>query len=216
MILYHSETVTPDEFVVTTVSIGAQLNPMEMSLTCLGCSGFCESLLIIDQSRESNANGWCVHSLSIPAIMSTLTNSNIQDESTSAFVQFVKLECASTLSSECTLLTRHLPRSRYLVITTVEEARADGVPRHSVCTQTQVANSWSVHCNSVKCKRGKNKMIKNIKSVDDVCCHIRKLLSRSDPTTSADIALDNEDEENAGDKQLMKHVLCFHLLLHIR
>ncbi len=187
------ECILADEFVQTTLHVEPDSDTSDVRVSCIGCSGFCESLLLIEESEYGPSNGWCVHTLSVSDVVAAVSS---VEEQKSAFLQFVKKECASKQTSECILLSKHIPRSRFLTITTIEEARAENVPRQSVCTLTQTANSWSVHCSTVLCRRGKNKQIKNIGSVNDVCCHIRKLLSHSDATTTADISLDSDEEEN--------------------
>ncbi len=194
-----AECIVPDEFVYTTVSTELESEQADFAVSCQGCSGLCESLLLVDESRREQSKGWCVHTMSVPDVVSVLTLDSAADLRGSAFQQFVKRECSSKQPCECILLCKHMPRSRFLVITTTEDARSENVPRHSVCTLTQAANSWSVHCNSVLCKRGKNKLIKNIKSVNDVCCHIRKVVSRSaDAASTAEISMDDQQEENQG------------------
>jgi hypothetical protein len=207
--------VIDDEFVVTTASCDEVFESGvsdDLTFSCIGCSGFSDSLnLIVNTDGQTHMSGWCVHVLSIPMVFSTLLESKqatSEYTAMSAFNKFVVTEDQLQSSKACTEIKNQSHFTRYLVMVTDIEAMGEATTRHSTCTLRKHSIKSTVHCDSVRCKRGKNKSIKNIKNQTDVCCHLRILLGHiasSHPIQSLLVGqqyVNSDDDESSQGKRI--------------
>ena len=182
--------VIADEFVVTSASCDEVLDSSlsdDMVVACIGCPGFSDSLnMLVSSLDPKRASGWCVHVLSIGIVFSTLlkikqsdsAQTSVQGSSAwSAFQRFAIAEESSQFSTPCKEIRTRSGCTRYLVMVSDIEAMSEDTNRHATCSVKRQNMKSSVHCDSVRCKKGKNKAIKNIKDTGDVCCHLRTLMA---------------------------------------
>ena len=87
----------------------------------------------------------------------------------------MKKEITSQQLFECIQIKRLHPRTKYLVLVREHEAISKDVLGHAMCSVIATSKGIVLHCENVKCRRGKNKHVKNIKSFSDLCCHLRTL-----------------------------------------
>ena len=157
-----AETITHDKFAVTSL-IGDVYN-------CEGCCGFADSF---SASTLSTQRGCCVHTASFPTVHRVFSG----EENSSSFAQFVKVEldCNETIIK----LKEWNKHARYLVFLPTRIALCENISRYSVCSVFKKDDEkvHRLYCNHVRCKRGKNKKVKNARvDAAQVCCHLKQLL----------------------------------------
>ncbi len=109
----------------------------------------------------------------------------------SSFTRFVIRELAVSLTY--VRLTHHGFNHSFLVLAPQDDARCEGVDRHSVCTISRAVSSNSVSCTSVRCRRGKNKKLANVSDISSLCCHLRALLPQLGLTSGPFVESDDND-----------------------
>jgi hypothetical protein len=192
-----SGSVVLDEFVLTRTTAEGVV------ISCEGCLAFADSKMIAD-SEQTDFHGCCVHSLTLPLLLSVFPdehqdNHNFENNQ-SVLQEYLRSELESAISTILVKKWGHY--TRYLVsiphTTSVEES----VPRFSTCTVLVTGRSHSLHCDSVKCKRGKNKKIPQITDDSDICCHLKELMTvlREDAQMPDSFACGNDDPmyDNSG------------------
>ena len=202
-----------DEFVVTTVTgFNETLEALceHLSVSCVGCSSFSDSLRCLSSLPQTQStSGWCVHVLSISDVLSAVQHSENSSYSSStinlsAFKLFVINQQSQQQKSHVTVLKAFKRSTKYLVCVDHDESLSEDTSCHAVCILKRSQSFETVHCDSVKCKRGKNKCVKNIKQETDVCCHLRLLLAQireQNVQTELLLSSDSPDFDNGDDEQ---------------
>ena len=203
-------TIASDEVLESSMSD-------DMTVSCVGCQGFSDSLALITSSLDkTRTTGWCVHVLSIAKVFSTLVKSKesssaqsnpIESTAMSAFQKFVIAEENSQHLTPCKEIRSHSNYLRYLIMVNEIDAISENTNMHATCTLRKHTQKSSVHCDSVRCEKGKNKSIKYIKNPNDVCCHLRTLMAYIAKTTPVHTLLidqqrtydDDDDNDNDND-----------------
>jgi hypothetical protein len=166
-----SETIDSTQFVTTRVCSSSF--PTSDSISCVGCRAYSDSLqLSYEQQDDSCAAGWCVHTAIAPQVV--LAYLQLSKSDGSSFCRYLSQELST--SSTYVAVTQHGIHKSYLVFASIEDAACERVQSHSVCTITQNPGSVYVNCDSVRCRRGKNKNLSNLSTFDSLCCHLRVLV----------------------------------------
>ena len=143
--------------------------------SCQGCSMFSDSLqllLSVTKADADNLDGWCVHTMSIATLMPVLFQEQLEQQS--AFVAFVSNEL--TVNDVCSVISKSGSSMIMLAMVTLDKAKSEEVGRCSTCRFRFLGSQWSATCSNVRCKRGKNKMIKGINDLEGVCCHLQQAI----------------------------------------
>ena len=177
---FLSGQIVAHEFVTTTVKWseedGGLVNSELDYTSCQGCSMFSDSLQLLLSLTRADADeldGWCVHTMSIAALVPVLFQEE-QLEQQSSFAAFVSHEVEMT--DVCSVISKSATSVIFLAMVNVEKARSEEVARCSTCTFRLLGSQWSATCSNVRCKRGKNKMIKGVNELNSVCCHLQQAI----------------------------------------
>ena len=176
-----ADTVSVDEFVVTSKRGNI--------IFCEGCAGFSDSIVSVSEESSSNPQGCCVHTSTLPLVAAVLAHVTDSINKT-VFVDFVLSELE--INDSIIELKRWGHFRRHLVVVPPRIALTENVTRFSVCSVTydNEGNTYSVYCDAVRCKRGKNKKVNNktLQTQTQFCCHLKQLIDllAQDPKRASD------------------------------
>jgi len=172
---------------------------------CSGCSGFSDSIQVVEALKADHPDstselpaGFCVHTKCLSIVANELSDYERQhsNNTTTEFEHFIHSEVMS--HDMCICVKRWNNVSRFIVIVPEDDAFTEDTTQHATCTFRQFGSDFVIDCDSVRCRRGKHKKLKNVVSQTDVCCHLRAALAARPEGSNVDdnIVMRNEEEDD--------------------
>lgn len=154
-----------------SVSSFAVISGKLVDFACDNCITFANSLL---DPRIESIGGLCPHKSLIPKVLDVIQSDTETIWPHDAFKHFVS--CQFRKGVGCQLLDNqsHL---KYFVLVTTADSRASRTTEHATCILRPVDGLPWVKCNEMRCTKGKMRLLKRATSLNELCVHLRFLLT---------------------------------------
>lgn len=181
-------------------------------ITCQGCSGYLDSFEVSDQNNRDSSQCVCVHTLSFPTVLQSLTMNAASTHSLTTLQEFARSEFECTDS--ILLLKKWGDYSRYLVLVPQVLSMVRGLSRYSVCTLqlNRETLNRKLRCEDVKCKRMFNKNVSKKNADSNLCCHLKKLKEYLEQESSSQSTSFSVADDFSSSGESVAHFQCEHNL----